>query len=80
MVKICSDLKGVVVVGGTMFRAGDTVPARVKIGDHLVEKVKDGAASKDIINNNGPKSKERLRLREISYENGTWVRQALAAN
>lgn len=35
---------------------------------------------KNIINNNGPKSKERLRLREISYENGAWVRQALAAN
>nr|WP_158737443.1 1,2-phenylacetyl-CoA epoxidase subunit PaaA [Alteribacillus sp. YIM 98480] len=33
---------------------------------------------KQIIGNNGPRSKERLRLREIAYENNRWVRQALA--
>nr|WP_079528093.1 1,2-phenylacetyl-CoA epoxidase subunit PaaA [Halobacillus hunanensis] len=33
---------------------------------------------KQIISNNGPRSKERLRLREIAYENNRWVRQALA--
>ncbi|OZM58171.1 1,2-phenylacetyl-CoA epoxidase subunit A [Lottiidibacillus patelloidae] len=32
---------------------------------------------KQIIKNNGPKSKERLRLRELSYENNAWVRDAL---
>ena len=31
-----------------------------------------------IIRNNGPKSKERLRLRKLSYENNEWVRQALS--
>lgn len=34
---------------------------------------------KEIINNNGPMSKERLRLRKISYEFNSWVREALAA-
>lgn len=33
---------------------------------------------KQIIKNNGPKSKDRLRLRKIAYENNQWVRQALA--
>ncbi len=33
---------------------------------------------KDIIRNNGPKSKERLRLREISHINNAWVREALS--
>ncbi|SDH92218.1 ring-1,2-phenylacetyl-CoA epoxidase subunit PaaA [Alteribacillus persepolensis] len=33
---------------------------------------------KKIISNNGPRSKERIRLREISYEKNRWVRQALA--
>jgi ring-1,2-phenylacetyl-CoA epoxidase subunit PaaA len=32
---------------------------------------------KQIVKNNGPKSKSRLRLREISYENNAWVRDAL---
>ncbi|PKR77389.1 1,2-phenylacetyl-CoA epoxidase subunit A [Halalkalibacillus sediminis] len=35
---------------------------------------------KQIIKNKGPRSKERLRLREIAYENNRWVRQALAAD
>lgn len=46
MAKIRSDLKGVVVIGGATYRAGDTVPARVKVGDHLVEAVKDAEAPK----------------------------------
>ncbi|KMK94364.1 1,2-phenylacetyl-CoA epoxidase subunit PaaA [Rossellomorea marisflavi] len=33
---------------------------------------------KQIIKNNGPKSRERLRLRELSYENNAWVREALS--
>jgi ring-1,2-phenylacetyl-CoA epoxidase subunit PaaA len=33
---------------------------------------------KEIIRNNGPKSKERLRLRELSYKNNAWVREALS--
>ncbi|MFZ3588774.1 1,2-phenylacetyl-CoA epoxidase subunit PaaA [Bacillus sp. DJP31] len=33
---------------------------------------------KEIIRNNGPKSKERLRLREISHTNNAWVREALS--
>jgi ring-1,2-phenylacetyl-CoA epoxidase subunit PaaA len=32
---------------------------------------------KQIVKNKGPKSKDRLRLREISYENNSWVRDAL---
>lgn len=33
---------------------------------------------KQIINNHGPRSKARLRLREIAHENSRWVRRALA--
>lgn len=33
---------------------------------------------KQIVKNNGPKSKDRLRLRELSYENNAWVRKALS--
>lgn len=32
---------------------------------------------KQVVSNNGPKSKERLRLREIAHENNAWVREAL---
>ncbi|WP_338779605.1 1,2-phenylacetyl-CoA epoxidase subunit PaaA [Metabacillus sp. FJAT-52054] len=32
---------------------------------------------KNIIKNNGPKSKERLRLRKLAYENNKWVLDAL---
>lgn len=32
---------------------------------------------KEIINNKGPKSQERLNLRRIAYDNGVWVRNAL---
>ncbi|WP_078380330.1 1,2-phenylacetyl-CoA epoxidase subunit PaaA [Sutcliffiella halmapala] len=34
---------------------------------------------KEIIKNNGPKSKDRLRLRVISHENNAWVREALSS-
>ncbi|SFE71131.1 1,2-phenylacetyl-CoA epoxidase subunit PaaA [Alteribacillus iranensis] len=33
---------------------------------------------KNIINNKGPRSQERLRLREIAFKNNEWVREALA--
>src|SRR5690625_4400124 len=33
---------------------------------------------KKTINNKGPRSAERLRLRQIAYDNGSWVRRALA--
>src|SRR5699024_7574746 len=33
---------------------------------------------KQIINNNGPKSQDRIRLRKIAHESNAWVRQALA--
>ena len=33
---------------------------------------------KEIIRNNGPRSKARLRLRELSYKNNAWVREALS--
>ncbi|WP_202078438.1 1,2-phenylacetyl-CoA epoxidase subunit PaaA [Caldalkalibacillus salinus] len=34
---------------------------------------------KQIVGNNGPKSQERLRLRQMSFENAEWVRDILAA-
>ncbi|MFQ3545578.1 1,2-phenylacetyl-CoA epoxidase subunit PaaA [Halobacillus rhizosphaerae] len=33
---------------------------------------------KKIISNNGPRSQQRLRLREVAYTNNRWVREALA--
>lgn len=39
----------------------------------------DWSKFKQIIKNNGPKSKDRLRLREISYSNNKWVIDALSA-
>jgi ring-1,2-phenylacetyl-CoA epoxidase subunit PaaA len=38
----------------------------------------DWSRFKEIVKNNGPKSKERLRLRELSYTNNEWVREALS--
>ncbi len=38
----------------------------------------DWARFKEIIQNRGPKSKDRLRLRELSYETNAWVREALS--
>lgn len=40
MAKIISTLNGVVYVGGKVLRAGDDVPAGVKVGEHLLEPVK----------------------------------------
>ncbi len=39
----------------------------------------DWSRFKDIIKNKGPKSEARLRLRKISYETNSWVREALGA-
>jgi ring-1,2-phenylacetyl-CoA epoxidase subunit PaaA len=38
----------------------------------------DWSEFKKIIANNGPKSRSRLRLRKIAYENNQWVREAMA--
>ncbi|MGM9925017.1 MAG: 1,2-phenylacetyl-CoA epoxidase subunit PaaA [Bacillus sp. (in: firmicutes)] len=38
----------------------------------------DWDAFKKIIRNEGPRSQDRLRLRRTSYENNSWVREALA--
>lgn len=43
MAKIRQDLKGVVVFGGRTYRAGDMVPAKVKLGAHVLEAVDSGA-------------------------------------
>ncbi|WP_421383821.1 1,2-phenylacetyl-CoA epoxidase subunit PaaA [Bacillus salacetis] len=40
----------------------------------------DWSKFKEIVKNNGPKSKERLNLRRISYENNAWVREALSGD
>jgi ring-1,2-phenylacetyl-CoA epoxidase subunit PaaA len=40
----------------------------------------DWSRFKEIVKNNGPKSKERLNLRKISYENNAWVREALSGD
>lgn len=45
-----------------------------------IYKQPDWSRFKQIVKNNGPKSKERLRLREISYSTNAWVREALATN
>lgn len=44
-----------------------------------VYKQPDWNRFKEIISNNGPKSKERLKLRQDSYERNRWVREALAS-
>lgn len=36
------------------------------------------AVFKEIVQNKGPKSQDRLRLRKLSYENNEWVREALS--
>ncbi|WP_237705207.1 hypothetical protein [Bacillus coahuilensis] len=37
----------------------------------------DWSEFREIIRNNGPLSKERLRLRKLSYETNKWVRESL---
>ncbi|MCQ5364861.1 1,2-phenylacetyl-CoA epoxidase subunit A [Anoxybacillus salavatliensis] len=44
-----------------------------------IYKQPDWEEFKQIISNNGPMSKERLRLRQLSYETNAWVREALGA-
>jgi ring-1,2-phenylacetyl-CoA epoxidase subunit PaaA len=46
--------------------------------DKWIYRQPDWNQFKEIIRNNGPKSKERLRLRELSYRNNAWVREALS--
>ena len=38
MAKIRQDLEGIIVIGDLKLRAGDTIPAGITVGDHLVEK------------------------------------------
>jgi ring-1,2-phenylacetyl-CoA epoxidase subunit PaaA len=47
------------------------------VQEKWVYKQPDWGLFKEIIKNNGPKSKDRLRLRKISYETNDWVRNAL---
>ena len=47
-----------------------------KTGDWIYQQP-DWNEFKQIIKNNGPMSKERLHIRELSYENNAWVREAL---
>jgi ring-1,2-phenylacetyl-CoA epoxidase subunit PaaA len=49
-----------------------------QVTERWVYKQPDWNEFKEIIRNNGPKSKERLRLRELSYHNNAWVREALS--
>ncbi|MGY0692449.1 1,2-phenylacetyl-CoA epoxidase subunit PaaA [Virgibacillus sp. FSP13] len=64
------------------FSLGLTVPDDTVHYDKEAEKwvyqQPDWKEFKQIIANKGPRSKERLRLREIAYEKNRWVRQALA--
>ncbi|WP_404456250.1 1,2-phenylacetyl-CoA epoxidase subunit A [Virgibacillus necropolis] len=65
-----------------VFSLGLTVPDETvhydKEKEVWIYQQPDWEEFKQIIKNNGPRSKERLRLREIAYENNRWVRQALA--
>ncbi|WP_211220357.1 1,2-phenylacetyl-CoA epoxidase subunit PaaA [Halalkalibacillus halophilus] len=65
-----------------VFSLGLTVPDETVHYDEAQEQwiyqQPDWNEFKQIIKNKGPRSKERLRLREIAYENNRWVRQALA--
>ncbi|HEX6594343.1 MAG TPA: 1,2-phenylacetyl-CoA epoxidase subunit PaaA [Bacillota bacterium] len=65
-----------------VFALGLTVPDETVHYDgkkeRWVYKQPDWDTFKQIVQNKGPRSAERLRLREIAYENNRWVRQALA--
>ncbi|KAA0550090.1 1,2-phenylacetyl-CoA epoxidase subunit A [Bacillus sp. BGMRC 2118] len=43
-----------------------------------IYKQPDWSYFKQIVKNQGPKSKDRLRLREIAHQNNAWVREALS--
>ncbi|MDG5473036.1 1,2-phenylacetyl-CoA epoxidase subunit A [Jeotgalibacillus sp. ET6] len=61
---------------------GLTIPDSTMLYDQKQDKwvyqQPDWEKFKEIVKNKGPKSQERLRLRELSYENNEWVREALA--
>ncbi|WP_335869589.1 1,2-phenylacetyl-CoA epoxidase subunit PaaA [Bacillus sp. 2205SS5-2] len=65
-----------------MLSLGLTLPDKTMHYDEGKEcwiyKQPDWTRFKEIIRNKGPKSKERLRLRQLSYENNDWVRKALS--
>lgn len=65
-----------------VFSLGLTVPDETVHYDEKEERwvyqQPDWDEFKRIIKNKGPRSKERLRLREVAYENNRWVRQALS--
>lgn len=65
-----------------VFSLGLTVPDETihydKENKRWIYQEPDWNEFKQIIGNNGPRSKERLRIREISYETNRWVRQALS--
>ncbi|GAJ99177.1 1,2-phenylacetyl-CoA epoxidase subunit PaaA [Geomicrobium sp. JCM 19055] len=65
-----------------VFSLGLTVPDETMHYDDVQEKwiyqQPDWNEFKQIIQNKGPRSKERLKVREIAYSNNSWVREALA--
>lgn len=65
-----------------VFALGLTVPDETIHYDEekkeWIYKDPDWNEFREIIQNRGPRSQERLRLREIAYTNNRWVRQALA--
>lgn len=66
-----------------VFSLGLTVPDETiyydKENKRWIYQEPDWNEFKQIIKNKGPKSQERLKLREIAYEKNRWVRQALAS-
>lgn len=65
-----------------IYSLGLTVPDDTlkydEVFDRWIYQQPDWEHFKEIIANNGPKSKERLQLRRRSYEGNAWVREALA--
>jgi len=65
-----------------VFSLGLTVPDETMHHDDVQEKwiyqQPDWNEFKQIIQNKGPRSKARLKVREIAYSNNSWVREALA--
>lgn len=66
-----------------IWRIGMTVPDETIHYDEREKKWHyrdpDWKTFKQIISGNGPRSEERLRLRQMSYEHNRWVREALGA-
>lgn len=65
-----------------IYSLGLTVPDETlkydEVSGRWIYQQPDWGRFKEIIANNGPKSKERLQLRRRSYEGNAWVREALA--